>query len=133
MAAQLQKFLEQFNMQIYIDNDYVTTYAEVGELVDGIEVNTPQDLDHFKTHYQAYKVIEDELVFDENKEAELELEAEKDMLRRLREVECFSVVDRSIFWYNSLTQEQQAELKTWYDEWLVVTETLVIPTKPAWL
>lgn len=120
-------------MQVYIDNDYVITYAEVGELVNGIEVNTPQDLDHFKTHYQAYKVIEDELVFDENKEAELDLEAEKDMLRRLREVECFSVVDRSIFWYNSLTQEQQVELKTWYDEWLVVTETLVIPTKPAWL
>lgn len=46
---------------------------------------------------------------------------------------CFSIINRGKLWYDSLTPQQLEELKEWYEKWLNVTETLVIPTKPAWL
>lgn len=54
-------------------------------------------------------------------------------LRRRRERECFSVVNRGKAWYDLLTIEQEAELKEWYHAWLNVTDTNVIPVKPSWL
>ena len=121
-------------MQVYLDeNEYVSSYAIIGDLVDGIEVSTPQNLSYFEQHYQAYRVVSGCLVFDEEKEQELELEAQKAELRKLRQIECFSVIDRSRLWYDNLTEDQLAELKSWYDAWLAVTETMIIPTKPSWL
>lgn len=55
------------------------------------------------------------------------------VLRRLRVRECFSAVNRGEVWYNLLTNEQKEELKTWYQAWLDVTESLSIPEKPVWL
>lgn len=54
-------------------------------------------------------------------------------LRALRDSKCFSVIDRSILWHNRLTEEQKTELNAWYQAWLNVTETKVIPDKPKWL
>ena len=54
-------------------------------------------------------------------------------LRDLRELECFSVINRGILWYDELTQEQLTELKIWYKSWLDVTKTKTIPNRPAWL
>lgn len=54
-------------------------------------------------------------------------------LRLMREDECFSYIDRSRLWYDSLSSEQYQELQEWYNAWLNVTETKVIPTKPSWL
>lgn len=54
-------------------------------------------------------------------------------LRYRRERECFTVIDRSVLWHNRLTEEQKTELDAWYQAWLNVTETKVIPEKPAWL
>lgn len=60
--------------------------------------------------------------------------AEKlDGLRTRREAECFTFINRGKLWYDKLTETQLNELNTWYHEWLDVTETLVIPTKPDWL
>ena len=56
-----------------------------------------------------------------------------DELRRRREVECFSIINRGQLWYNTLTEEQMVELKEWYIAWLNVTDTLIIPNKPNWL
>lgn len=56
-----------------------------------------------------------------------------DKLRKRRADECFSVVDRSVLWYSGLTDSQREELSEWYQAWLKVTETLVIPEKPKWL
>lgn len=56
-----------------------------------------------------------------------------DLLRARRENECFSVVNRGKLWYESLTEVQIIELRHWYNAWLDVTETKVIPTKPNWL
>lgn len=54
-------------------------------------------------------------------------------LRKEREKECFSVINRGKLWYNLLTDEQVAELRDWYLAWLNVTETRSIPKKPKWL
>ena len=54
-------------------------------------------------------------------------------LRNQREVECFHIINRGKLWYDNLTTEQIAELNKWYNAWLDVTETKVIPNKPNWL
>jgi hypothetical protein len=64
---------------------------------------------------------------------EQKLEREKQRLRQLRDKECFVYINRGELWYNRLTSEQKIELDMWYQEWLNVTETFIIPTKPLWL
>ena len=54
-------------------------------------------------------------------------------LRQLRAVHCFPVINRGKLWYDNLTEEQHQELDKWYEDWLNVTETKVIPDKPSWL
>ena len=121
-------------MQVYLDkNGYVTSYAIVGTLVDGIEVNTPIDLEHFKEYYQAYKLTDNALVFDKNQELIIEQEMFKQELRDRRENECFTIINRGQLWYDSLSSIQRSELYDWYNAWLIVTETLEIPKKPEWL
>ena len=56
-----------------------------------------------------------------------------DALRQQRALECFSVINRGKAWYDLLTLDQETELKQWYRDWLNVTETLIIPSPPAWL
>lgn len=55
------------------------------------------------------------------------------ILRHRRSLECFPIINRGQFWYDSLTGTQINELKTWYQSWLDVTATKVIPTRPTWL
>ena len=50
-----------------------------------------------------------------------------------RDTECFPIINRGELWYKHLTDEQKEELDNWYNAWLEVTETKVIPTKPEWL
>ena len=57
----------------------------------------------------------------------------REYLRRQRNDECFSVINRGALWYEKLTQEEKAELQTWYQAWLDVTETGVTPEIPEWL
>lgn len=121
-------------MQVYLDDQgYVNSYAIIGSLTDGIEVNELRDLIHFQEHYRAYKVVDNNLIFDENKESEVEQEAIKQELRDRRETECFAIINRSPLWYDALSSVQHKELKEWYDAWLNVTETLVVPERPNWL
>lgn len=54
-------------------------------------------------------------------------------LRFAREFECFQLMNRSPLWFMTLSEEQQKELKQWYQDWLDVTETGIIPEKPEWL
>lgn len=54
-------------------------------------------------------------------------------LRRRREEECFSIVNRGALWYDTLTEEERGELASWYRAWLDVTETLSVPEGPIWL
>ena len=55
-------------------------------------------------------------------------------LKNRRERECFRIVDnRSPMWYNNLSEQQKQELNAWYQAWLNVTTTKIIPIKPEWL
>lgn len=54
-------------------------------------------------------------------------------LRYERMNECFPVVNRGKLWYDTLTPQQLEELKKWYQQWLDVTKTKVIPERPKWL
>lgn len=54
-------------------------------------------------------------------------------LRARRASECFPIINRGTLWYNTLTPEQITELEAWYQAWLAVTETMVIPEKPSWI
>lgn len=63
----------------------------------------------------------------------LSYEAEVGFLKKRREEECFSIINRGKMWYDQLTEEQYLELRQWYFDWLNVTETRIIPTRPVWL
>lgn len=64
----------------------------------------------------------------------LESLMDDDSLRERRKRECFNIVDnRSQLWWNKLTEIQREEIEMWYETWLNVTETRVIPKKPLWL
>lgn len=58
---------------------------------------------------------------------------EIDALRKRREYECFPIVNRGILWYDRLTKEQINALDEWYQAWLDVTETGVVPGWPVCL
>lgn len=69
-----------------------------------------------------------------NKEFILEPLMDDESLKGRRTFECFNIIDnRSVMWYNHLTDEQKQELEEWYQAWLHVTETKIIPEKPEWL
>ena len=57
----------------------------------------------------------------------------KKELRQLRSKVCFSVINRGKLWYERLTNEQQGELRAWYQAWLDVTDTSNIPRTPEWI
>lgn len=59
-------------------------------------------------------------------------EMELDELRSKREVECFKICDRAV-WYDTLTKTQKDEVKAWRNAWLNVTETKEIPEKPLFM
>ena len=120
-------------MQILLENGYVLSYALVGTLVDGIEVTEPADIEHFKEHYQAYRLRDGMLEYSEDKNTDNERKALCDELRQRRETECFSYINRGELWYARLTEDQKTELQVWYAAWLKVTETLTVPEKPSWL
>ena len=54
-------------------------------------------------------------------------------LRKKRERECFAVINRGVIWYDTLSVSQKSDLSSWYNAWLDITETKVIPEKPEWL
>ena len=73
------------------------------------------------------------LEYDRQQNAAIEKKALCDDLRKRRETECFSYINRGQLWYARLTEEQKAEMQAWYAAWLKVTETLTVPEKPSWL
>ncbi len=83
--------------------------------------------------YQPAKtVVEDIYIYIPYTAGDL-AEIELNKLREKREQECFPVINRGQFWYDSLTSEQRISLRSWYQAWLDVTLTKVVPTKPTWL
>jgi len=72
---------------------------------------------------------------DEYKKAFLEFKEnqKKDRLRIKRKEECFEIINRGKLWYDTLSEEQIAELRNWYKSWLDITQSKTEPKKPEFL
>nr|DAL77440.1 MAG TPA: Protein of unknown function (DUF2977) [Caudoviricetes sp.] len=115
------------------EKGFIKSYAIIGDLVDGIDLPNPEDINHFAEHFTAYKVRDGTAIFDTEQEMTLQNEAVLADLRSRREKECFSVINRGQLWYEGVSLAQLLELRKWYKDWLAVTETKVVPDKPTWL
>ena len=123
-------------MQITLnDQDYIESYALIGGLVGGIEIETPPDelLEDFKQHPEAYKLADSAFVLDADKLKADADAAELAAIRQRRESECFAYINRGELWYGLLTDKQKTELADWYLSWLDAPETRTIPAPPVWL
>ena len=121
-------------MQVTLNEiGYVSSFAWIGNLLEGTEVPEPAEPIHFAEHYTAYKLADGKLVFDTEKDKALQNDAELENLRQRREKECFSVINRGQLWYEGVSITQLLELRNWYRAWLKVTETGVIPERPTWI
>ena len=89
--------------------------------------------------YEEIELAKDypDATLDDITDGEFSLEAYNNRklneLRKRRETECFSVINRGKLWYNKLTSEEEIALTEWYNAWLDVTETKVIPVRPDFI
>ena len=83
---------------------------------------------HCQEHF-AWRLVNGQLV-QEQYEQPTEEEI-KENLREQREYECFPIINRGQLWYSRLTSTQISELNIWYQAWLDVTITKIVPLKPA--
>ena len=125
-------------LQIKINKDgYVEEFmlpGSISELQGGIKLEEFDiDLEDFKDNFNAYMFNGEKLFRNNNILSSVISERENEELRYLREKECFKYINRGEFWYATLSSSQKEELMNWYTEWLNVTETKNIPTKPNWL
>ncbi len=109
----------------------VIEYKDGNGRVYGAEVKTVWDTPPVKAR-EAYDEYEDILVYIPFTDEQIR-EQKREGLRKRRERICFSVINRGRLWYDSLTEEQTAELAIWYRDWLDATDTLVEPSAPAWI
>ena len=117
------------------EQGYVHEYAIVGNFgVPSLVVRDPEDIEDFEKNYQSYCLSADmQLVKNNDKQAEVENELVLTELRSQREKVCFPYINRGYLWYSKLTDAQKEELSSWYQAWLDVTETKIVPETPAWL
>lgn len=123
-------------MQVILNEQgYVEAYALVGEFgTPSVTVNEPENIDDFENDYRSYYISKDNiLVKSDDKQKEITYQRELTNLRTKREKECFPYVNRGYLWYNKLTNAQKSELDSWYQAWLDVTDTKVVPANPEWL
>ena len=121
-------------MQIVTDEQgFVLSFAYEGNLVDGIEVPEPEDIEQFLHQFYVFQFQDGKLTYNADAYDAHVLEEQKAEYRLRREKECFSVVNRGQLWYEGISITQLLELRQWYKAWLEVTETMVVPEKPAWL
>ena len=123
-------------MQIVLNEQgYVHDYAIIGGFGShSVTVIEPENLDDFERNYGSYYLSEDgALVKNEDKQKEIEEQIELNELRSQREKVCYPIINRGELWYSRLSNEQKEELDDWYQAWLDVTETKVVPEKPEWL
>lgn len=123
-------------MQVILNEQgYVKAYALIGSFgSDFVTVNEPENIDDFENNYRSYYLSEDNiLVKSDDKLKEIEAERELVFLRSQREKACFPYINRGYLWYSNLTDVQKTDLDAWYQAWLNVTETRVIPEIPEWL
>ena len=107
-------------------NEQDLLYAIGGEESDRSFIKV-EELPQIKEYGQKLCVVDKELKV-------LDVELTTQDLRDIRRFECFDVLNQySPFWYEELGEERYQELKSWYQDWLDVTETKVIPERPTWI
>jgi hypothetical protein len=118
------------------ENGYLTSICTgPGVSIEGgieIEIND-NDLDFVIDNLESFIYSNNELILDDSKKSEMDLKNKISSLQNKRVDECFSIINRGALWYETLDEDQKAELRIWYKSWLDVTETLTIPEKPEWL
>lgn len=121
--------MTKFNYEID-ENGYITgiTVIPFDENKPFITVNMTEEELMNSIELGASKIINDKLNNSEVKNAR-----ELNKIRNLRENVCFPIVNRGQMWYNKLSEEQKAELDTWYEDWLNAPETKIIPSTPDWI
>ena len=123
-------------MQVILNEQgYVKAYALIGSFgSDFVTVNEPENIDDFENNYRSYYLSDGNvLVKSDDKQKEIEDHRELSNLRSRREKECYPIINRGDLWYSRLSVAQKEELDVWYQAWLDVTDTRVIPEKPEWL
>ena len=123
-------------MQVILNEQgYVKAYALVGGFgTSSVAVNDPENIDDFENNYRSYYLSKDNiLVKSDDKQKEIENQRELTNLRSQREKVCYPIINRGALWYSRLTVNQKEELDAWYQAWLDVTDTKVLPDMPTWL
>lgn len=122
-------------MRINIDdNGYVKSWAIFGDEHEyPIEVDMPKETETFMNYMTAFQYSDGALTIDHSKLEEIQNKDFLNTIRTKREEICFPVINRGQLWYNKLNSEQISELNVWYQNWLDVTETKIIPETPSWV
>lgn len=110
--------------------------CDYDDIITSYDYNSIEDLQADLSAHTK-KIMNGQLVSTseaERAEWEADRRNEKlDMLRLKRAGMCFPYINRGQLWYDSLSEEQKAELRLWYREWLDVTKTLIEPLPLKWL
>lgn len=123
-------------MQVILNEQgFVDSYALIGGFESpSLVVDEPEDIEDFQVNYRSYYLSDGNMLIKSNeKQAELENNKVLSNLRSQREKICFPYINRGELWYSRLSNTQKAELSTWYQAWLDITETKIIPETPIWL
>lgn len=96
----------------------------------------------FYKHHEKYDetliLFDTPILFDDNMNLLTPFEMNKNEIkanyfRAKRVPYCFDIINRGQLWYNTLSNEQKDELKTWYQGWLDAPNKLKEPKQPNWL
>ena len=123
-------------MQVILNEQgYVKAYALIGTFgSSSVTVDEPTDINDFEENYRSYYLSEGNVLVKSNdKQKEIENQREATNFRSQRAKICFPVINRGELWYSKLSTEQKEELSAWYQAWLDVTETKIVPETPLWL
>lgn len=121
----VEKETGKFITSFVNDGDYEVKEAETVVTTEWLNGLYEPKYD-FKNQCWINGILEEDL-------KQIENEGNLQKLRLQRESECFSIINRGQSWYDKLTEEQKTELNLWYEAWLEVTETMVLPEKLEWI
>lgn len=138
-----KKIILSFDSLGYI-TEYTTFGARIPEKEYVLDTDTLEVIPDSSDQYEfdpkfefenavCYKLQNNFLVYDEQKAQLQTYNKNNEDFRMRRAMECFPIINRGQLWYESLSNSQRDELKNWYQSWLDVTETQVVPQKPAWI